>query len=176
MHTKSHLNWIFILSVLTLIVLSCALPGSAGSKPPEAPNVNVNPTASNGVLVASGDQFVLTLPDGKKEKLNITTCAGVGSYLQLTANNTSDATDPKRIQVSVSGNNKGPGKYENMFIAVIMGTNDKSVFSGNNPKARVALETDGSGSFVGESIVNISNDPAYTYSTTYKFSGEWKCK
>jgi hypothetical protein len=179
MKRNLYLHWIAFILIYTLVSLSCSLTGVATPKPTNPPPSVDGATLSStsaGEPVTTGDQFVLKMPDGKNINLTLNNCEGLGRYLNIIATNTRDSNDPKRVSVTVSGDNKGAGKYENMYVAIIIGTNDKSVFSGNTSKAKVALEADGSGLFTDEAIVNIANDPLYVYGTPYKFSGQWHCK
>jgi hypothetical protein len=174
---RYHLKWLATLIALGLLpILSCSLltriaPNATATFPPL-------PTLTVQLPLMPNDEFVLKLPDESAVNLTVTSCegAGPGGFLELDAMNTRDKTDPKRVEVQVNGGNNGEGKYDGMYISVIIGTTDKPIFSGNNPNVRISMDDNGSGTFENVEIVNISNTPPYEYGKPYKFDGQWSCK
>lgn len=175
-------------SVVLLATMACSLGGAVPTEvtqptvmvnptvpAPEAtqPTVMVNPTLSASTLT-------LTLPDGHAVVLPVAQCKGTspGGYLELSAVNTEDTTDPDRIEVVMSGDQQGPGQYGGFYVLVRIGVGvaEELIFMGNTADAQVTIEANGAGRFADIAIANVANfSPTYEYGTEYLFSAQWVC-
>ena len=173
----SRLLVAFTYLIAIMAILACSL-GSLLAAPATPTMPAAAPTAAAASPEAgSGSMFTLTLPNNQVVSLQVT-CAGLnpGEFLDLSAKNSNDVTDPNRTVVQVGGVHAAVGPNDNMFVMVSIGADNAWTFMGNTPQATVTVNADGSGSFTNVAIVNATvTSTTYNAGSEYKFSGQWKC-
>jgi hypothetical protein len=165
--------------MLILFVLTACSAGGIGPEPTTAPVPTVDALTPYGELSSlPGGTFTLVMPGGNGVNLYITTCKGYrpGEPLNLVAENTANKLDPGRIEVQITGVHATNGGADNLFLAVIMGAENKWNFMGSLTDAPIFMDGNGAGVF---NNVAIPDTHVITYDfepfPTSVFSGSWTC-
>jgi hypothetical protein len=165
--------------LLALFALSACVPSAGILEPTAAPLPTVDALTPYGELsTLPGGTFTLVMPGGNGINLYITTCKGFrpGEPLNLVAENTSNKLDPGRIEVQITGVHATNGAPDPLFLAVILGAENKWTFMGSVTDAPIFMDGNGSGVF---NNVAIPDTHVITYDfepfPTSVFSGSWAC-
>ena len=167
------------LALIFILALTACTPQAGILEPTTAPLPTIDALTPYGELSSlPHGTFTLVLPGGNGVNLYITACQGFkpGEPLNLTAENSPNKLDPGRIAVQVTGVQHSTSEADPLYLAVIMGAENKWTFMGSVTDAPIFLDGNGSGIF---NNVAIPDTHLITYDfepfPTSLFSGGWTC-
>jgi hypothetical protein len=165
--------------LLAFLAISACTPTAGILEPTLGPPPTLAPLTPYGELSSlPGGTFTLVPPGGNGVNLNITACKGFkpGEPLNVVAENTNNKLDPGRIEVQITGVQQSTGEPDYLYLAIIMGAENKWTFMGSVTDAPIFLDGNGSGIF---NNVQIPDTHVITYDfepfPTVPFSGGWTC-